>query len=213
MQIAMDLHDELGSGLGSIGLLANVAADLGEPAGGQRKLAEQIADTAASLGTSMSDIVWSLRPEAAQLRSLAARLHERASILFPGDVPTVKVVQPDTWPRDELDLTARRNLYAIAVEAMHNAAKHSRATHVELFIGHDASDFIVRVSDDGEGFDLEAMAASTTGGLGLRSMRIRARDMGARLHVGGRPHGGGTIVEVRLARRNRQRERGESRLT
>jgi ligand-binding sensor domain-containing protein/two-component sensor histidine kinase len=213
MQIAMDLHDELGSGLGSIGLLANVAADLGDETGGQRELAEQIADTAASLGTSMSDIVWSLRPEAAQLQSLAARLHERAGILFPGAEPKLRFVQPDTWPSEELDLTARRNLYAVAVEAMHNAAKHARASELELFVGHDDSDFVIRVADDGEGFDYAAKCESETGGLGLRSMRLRVQDMGARLHVGPSDEGVGTVVEVRLARRPGQRESGESRLT
>jgi signal transduction histidine kinase len=213
MQIAMDLHDEVGSGLGSIGLLANVAADFPGEGEAQRELVEQIAETANSLGTSMSDIVWSLRPEAGQLRSLAARLHERGNLLFPGEEPRFRINFPETWPPEQLGLTVRRNLYAIAVEAMHNAAKHSGASEVELELGWDDAEFLLRVSDDGAGFDYAAKADAETGGLGLRSMRLRAEDMGARLHVGSGGEGRGSSVEVRLARKKSQRQARKSRLT
>src|SRR5262249_34650361 len=50
-RIAMDLHDEMGSGLGSIGLLADVAASDGDgDAERRRVLMDQIAETASELG-------------------------------------------------------------------------------------------------------------------------------------------------------------------
>src|SRR5262249_21322764 len=60
-RIAMDLHDEMGSRLGSIGLLADLAAEETVNGTTQRTRLEHIAETAADMGSSLGDIVWSLR--------------------------------------------------------------------------------------------------------------------------------------------------------
>jgi signal transduction histidine kinase len=81
--IAMDLHDEIGSGLGSIGILSGVAASENVKDEQRRELALDIVDTAAELGNALTDIVWSLRPDSATIEGLAYRLTRRASRLFP----------------------------------------------------------------------------------------------------------------------------------
>jgi muramoyltetrapeptide carboxypeptidase LdcA involved in peptidoglycan recycling len=62
-RIARDLHDELGSGLGSIGILAGVMAE-GETLDSTqlRGTAATILQTAEELGTALADIAWALRP-------------------------------------------------------------------------------------------------------------------------------------------------------
>ena len=51
------------------------------------------------------------------------------------------------------------------------------------------------MSDDGQGFDLDA--AAEAGGLGLRSMTARIHELGGAVTVDSTP-GSGTRVEVRL---------------
>jgi nitrate/nitrite-specific signal transduction histidine kinase len=55
-----------------------------------------------------------------------------------------------------------------------------------------ASQVVLRVEDDGDGFD-----QSVQPGVGLRSMRERAAELGGRFTVA-RAQSGGAIVEVRL---------------
>ena len=89
-------------------------------------------------------------------------------------------------------------LFRIAQEALHNVAKHASARTVELSVFTGGSGTVLRVSDDGTGFDgamPNAHSARTWPGLGLRTMRERAESLGAHFTVQSSP-GGGTTVEV-----------------
>jgi signal transduction histidine kinase len=89
-------------------------------------------------------------------------------------------------------------LFRIAQEALHNVAKHASARTVELSISTGGSGTVLRVSDDGTGFDgamPNAHSARTWPGLGLRTMRERAESLGAHFTVQS-SLGGGTTVEV-----------------
>jgi signal transduction histidine kinase len=67
------------------------------------------------------------------------------------------------------------------------------SVHVQASRDH----VVVRIEDNGVGFDPSAVA--DRGGMGLTSMRERAEKMGATLRISASP-GGGTAVEVRVAR-------------
>jgi signal transduction histidine kinase len=89
-------------------------------------------------------------------------------------------------------------LFRIAQEALHNVAKHANARTVELSVSTGGSGTLLRVSDDGTGFDgamPNAHSGRTWPSLGLRTMRERAESLGAHFTVQSSP-GGGTTVEV-----------------
>jgi len=92
-------------------------------------------------------------------------------------------------------------LYRIAQEALHNVAKHARATRAEVRLEPCDDRVRLRVSDDGVGFSLDEQGGTHTGeeraGLGLRSMRERAAAVEGTLHVSRAPVRG-TIVEALL---------------
>ncbi|HLH84323.1 MAG TPA: GAF domain-containing sensor histidine kinase [Trebonia sp.] len=92
-------------------------------------------------------------------------------------------------------------LYRIAQEALQNVVKHARATHAEAHLRCDASSVLLRVTDDGQGFDVAARSDGETS-YGLRSMAERAELVGGRLTVVSRPGVGTTVtatVPVRSA--------------
>jgi len=192
-RIAMDLHDEMGSGLGSIGLLAGVAAGDRVDDSTRRRIAAEIAEAAGDLGGALSDIVWSLREGADTLSALARRLAERGRRLFPNDAPALALVFPDPWPEVRLTPEVRRNLQLMALEALHNAARHACACHVELGFEKEPGAWRLWVRDDGRGVPA-AVLDGRAGGHGVRNLRQRAAAIGARFAIATAPNGGTCIT-------------------
>lgn len=201
--IAMDLHDELGSGLGSIGILSGVAASEDVKDDQRRELAHKIVDTAAELGNALTDIVWSLRPDSATIEGLAYRLTQRASRLFPEGNQVFETRFPEHWPSVDLSLAARHNLLLIASEALHNAARHANATHVVLGMAQAGRVWRLWISDDGSGMGNVRNGANHSG-LGLISMRKRAEEIGAEISWSS-DNGIGTTVSVVFSPEARER--------
>jgi signal transduction histidine kinase len=91
-------------------------------------------------------------------------------------------------------------LYRIAQEALQNVVKHAQASHAEVELRCDAARVLLRVTDDGQGFDIGARADSEAS-YGLRSMTERAELVGGRLTVTSRP-GLGTSVTATVPARS-----------
>ena len=82
-------------------------------------------------------------------------------------------------------------LFRVLQEALHNAAKHSGAPHVEVGLWGTADEIHLAVSDAGEGFDGEA--AERSQGLGLISMKERLKLVKGTLSIESQPKHGTTI--------------------
>jgi len=82
------------------------------------------------------------------------------------------------------------HLYRIAQEGVTNALKHSEAENIHVNLEKTATDLRMEVLDDGIGIE----AVEPSRGVGLRSMRYRARMIGARLDIAPREHGGTRVL-------------------
>jgi signal transduction histidine kinase len=191
-RIAMDLHDEMGSGLASIGILAGVLSDDGRDPDGARRIAQEVAVTAEELGTALSDIVWSLDPHSATLEELAGRVAEHGSRLFADDVH-FDTEFPAEWPARPLPVPVLRNVLLIGLEALHNAARHAGAKHVVLSLRPEDGGWLMTLSDDGSG--LPPRRRHSARGRGLRAMRRRASEIGGDISWTSRA-GAGTTVRL-----------------
>jgi two-component sensor histidine kinase len=85
-------------------------------------------------------------------------------------------------------------LFRVAQEALHNSTKHSKARNMRMELFVDADDVVLRISDDGVGFDVLAVEDKS---LGVLSMEERLRLIGGNLVISSRP-GLGTQVEARV---------------
>jgi two-component sensor histidine kinase len=92
-----------------------------------------------------------------------------------------------------LDWVTETVVLQIVHEALHNVWRHSDACEVQVTIEPDDGVVHLRVQDDGEGFDPEAVAE----GPGIVSMRASAAVVGGTLTVSSRP-GDGAIIDARL---------------
>ena len=191
-RIAMDLHDELGSGLGSIGMLAGVAGREGLAAAEQRRLVGEIANLSGLLGSGLRSLVWSLRSASAGVAELGAQIADNARRLFPGETPRLGVQLPADVDAAPLPLEVRQNILLFALEALHNIARHAHASNATLALRVlDAGGLSLSIEDDGCGFD--PLADST--GTGLESMRRRAAAIGATFTLDS-VHAGGTRIRL-----------------
>jgi two-component system sensor histidine kinase UhpB len=87
-------------------------------------------------------------------------------------------------------------LFRIAQEALRNGAVYGEARRLEVSIARSADHIELTVTDDGRGFDLEAVRRDGSG-LGLVSMEERAHVVGGDLQIITRP-GQGTTILVRI---------------
>ncbi|HLI75784.1 MAG TPA: CheR family methyltransferase [Acidobacteriaceae bacterium] len=101
----------------------------------------------------------------------------------------------------DLPAEVATGLYRIAQGALLNTAKHAGNAHVKLSLTGDGEDLRLEIADSGMGFDTE----QSTTGLGLISMKERARLIGATLTVQSAPRQGTRVsVCVPLVDRNAQ---------
>jgi signal transduction histidine kinase len=105
----------------------------------------------------------------------------------------VKTHDDTQAPLDVLNPAETAALIRVFVEAFWNVAKHSGASNLYLESRRVGSVLIIRVRDDGHGFD----TGKPPPGLGLEYMRRRAGEVGAELDVISTP-GRGTSVQVRF---------------
>ena len=91
-------------------------------------------------------------------------------------------------------------IYRMFQEILNNTLKHSKATKVNVFMNYTADhNFILKVEDDGVGFNLEEKknSASSITGVGLKSMINRAKLIGAEFKINSKI-GKGTSVSILL---------------
>ncbi|MFT7521467.1 MAG: signal transduction histidine kinase, partial [Kiritimatiellia bacterium] len=206
-RIALDLHDEVGAGLASVGLLGGLLRD-DLPSDVHDQLVDRIVGTSKDLGGALRAIVWSLQPSSLNMGSLGVYLEDRARGVF-GDFDlqhTLFISRPPDDASTRLGLDVLRAVQLVTLEALHNAARHARATQVELRLESCGRDrWRVVVQDNGVGVR-PRQTSTVDSGNGLESMARRAREIGGELVVGPGVHGG-TRVQLEFSPTARRRRR------
>ncbi|MFM2142664.1 MAG: hypothetical protein RLZZ476_1208, partial [Verrucomicrobiota bacterium] len=187
-KLARDLHDEIGSNLGSITLICSIAnqpdATLDSLKTDITEIERVAAETADSM-RDMVDLISTRRSEAeADWLDVLHRLTER---LLRG--VTLDCALPAAPLTIEPDIETRRELYLFCKEVLHNIAKHAQATQVRFHLTPTASGLRIEIRDNGVGFDLNAPSS----GHGLSNLRERAAMMRATLRIESRP---GTTITL-----------------
>jgi PAS domain S-box-containing protein len=188
--IAEDLHDDSIQVMTAVGMrLASLLRSGSEEERTEtlRKLEETVSAAIARLRR----LVFELRPRVLDEEGLAAALRAYLDHLGP-EVEFASHV--DNGLASEPSPQARVILYRITQEALANVRKHARATHVTVTIEHRDDGSLVRVADDGVGFDPTSVAPQRPGHLGLAAMRERAEMVQGWCKVESVP-GAGTTVE------------------
>ncbi|MFT3829042.1 MAG: two-component regulator propeller domain-containing protein [Opitutaceae bacterium] len=203
-RIAQDIHDDVGTSLTRIMMLAQSvppgapAAVPGTPPASTTM--QRIYEAAHDVTTSLDEIVWAVNPRHDSLDSLVSyMLGEFASSLLAEAGLRCRLDLPVTIPHWPLGAEVRHNLFLAFKEALHNAIKHAHATELRIALRIDAESFALSIADNGCGFAPPRTPDPTAANNGLANMRSRMARIGGRCDIVSDP-GRGTRVLFVLAR-------------
>jgi signal transduction histidine kinase len=193
-RIAHELHDAVSQKIFSLRLTAQAAAALvdRDPVRAKGEL-RQVAALAAEAADELRSAVVELRPAALDEDGLVATLRTQVQVL--DRAHTARVTFQALGVR-VLPAAQEEALLRVAQEALHNALRHADAGRVDVTLARHGRGALLRVSDDGSGFDPSAVRQAGRH-LGLVSMRDRASGVGGGLTVESAP-GKGTVIEMEV---------------
>lgn len=186
LRIARDLHDEVGSNLGTIALY-NQLAKAKEADPGPKSEFDEIDRVVQRTAQSLRDVIWFTNPEFDTVSGMLEHMEDSATRTLAG-----KALSFETGPviaTRRLAVEFRRNFFFMYRELLHNILKHAHATRVQIYVAEEKNTLVLRVSDNGVGFDPGAGSA----GNGLRNMKQRAAEMEGTVEIVSRPQGGTTV--------------------
>jgi signal transduction histidine kinase len=173
-RISQDMHDDVGASLTRISILSELAKSRSDLPAETSQWLGQISDTSRGVMEEMSQIIWALNPKNDTLEGLVSYLRRFTfEYLEPSPVTCIFEL-PEAIPDTALSVEVRRNVYLVVREALHNMVKHSGAMNVWISMNPDGNRFIIRVKDDGQGFDPVNLQFP---GNGLNNMKKRMSDI------------------------------------
>ncbi|MFA5832136.1 MAG: two-component regulator propeller domain-containing protein [Bacteroidota bacterium] len=186
-RISSDLHDEIGSNLGTIALLSQRLfhdKNLTRTAKNDLSL---ITKTSLETANYLQDIVWYTDPKHDTSDNLVYHLKEIAEVMLKGK----KIYLHISGDAKDLDsrIVIRRNIYLIFKEILHNIIKHSNATTVEIIFFKNIDSFGIDIREDGVGFDITKIKR----GNGLNNIELRAKEVGGEIIIHSIPEIGTSI--------------------
>ncbi|MEU5599027.1 GAF domain-containing sensor histidine kinase [Streptomyces sp. NPDC020298] len=193
-RLAHELHDAVSQKLFSLRLTAQAAAALVDRDPGRAKgELQQVAALAAEAADELRAAVVELRPAALDEDGLVATLRTQTQVLDRAHSARVTFAARSFRA---LPAAQEEAMLRVAQEALHNALRHSGAEHVDVTVDRRGSGAVLRVTDDGRGFEPRSVRRAGRH-LGLVSMRDRASGVGGRLTVESAP-GKGTAIEMEV---------------
>jgi signal transduction histidine kinase len=189
-RISADLHDDIGSNLGSLSMIARTAhkqlAKLHGPAEIVTDLVE-METIARESALAMRDIVWMLERQQDSIGDLVQRMRDTAGRMLREIPYTLDCDLTKTAAK--LSLEAKRNLFLFFKESLHNVVKHSKAEHVAIRFWDEGNQLALEVFDQGIGIPLNAEGQPVV----VRKLEDRARLLAGHLQITSSKDGGTRI--------------------
>jgi PAS domain S-box-containing protein len=190
-RIARELHDGIGQSLALLGIQVQRA---GQPSvtGKKNPGITDLCARVKEIGTQVSRLSHQLHSSELEFLGLAVAVKGLCREFSEQYRVTVNCSCKDI--PEGLDNDIALCMLRVVQEALHNIAKHSRATIVSIEMIANGREIALAICDDGVGFDVNQVRGSS--GLGLVSMRERMHLIGGQFHIKASPDGG-TRIQAR----------------
>ncbi|RMG75916.1 MAG: GAF domain-containing sensor histidine kinase [Chloroflexi bacterium] len=198
--LVRDLHDVPTQTISAVAMHLRVAIRMLERSPNDLKTIRSELETIESMALRAAEeirhVLFKLRPLALETQGLTVALEQLAEKMKStyGQYMTVQI-KPDV--EQYLDDHKQGVLFYLIEEAVNNARKHAQAEEIKVRAARRDSTIVVRISDNGKGFDLQGTKASydQRGSFGLVNMKERAELLEGTLKINSEP-GKGTSIDV-----------------
>lgn len=189
-RLARDLHDSVSQQLFAISMMMSAVNEGAPPDMPLKKQLGQVETMAVQAQGEMRALLLHLRPAQLEGKRLDEGIQELLTEL------SLKQSLEISWRLDEVHLPkgVEDHLFRILQEALSNTLRHGKAQRLEVRLRLIESFAILRIIDDGVGFD---PATRKAGSYGLGSMEERALEIGGTMKIVSLP-GKGTQIEVKV---------------
>ncbi|PAP93043.1 histidine kinase [Mesorhizobium wenxiniae] len=171
-RIARELHDDVGQRVASLSIgLSSLKRRVPNPDDTARSELSGLQQQVVGLAKDLRDLSHELHPGALEHVGFLEALRGRCDEINGESGTRVDVEVADGWSEvaDEIELC----LYRVAQEALRNITKHAHARTVRIWLARRNGEIVMRITDDGRGF--QENGSNGHSGIGLLSMRERVR--------------------------------------
>ena len=193
LRVSRDLHDDIGSTLSSINILAKSSLSRRSREQEDDNLLHKIQRQSQKMLDAMDDLIWNTKPGHDSVESLTVRMREYGSEVLEASAISFTLDCPESLNNMKLTMEQRKNIYLIFKEALNNLAKYSCSTHAKIDFQSAKNLLIMTIQDDGVGVN----KLPGKNGNGLENMKARAAEMKARLDIISYK-GSGTTIRLEL---------------
>jgi signal transduction histidine kinase len=191
-RLARELHDEIGQSLTAMIMTTLVVENSLPPEydSGREKLVN-VRNMANQALNDLRGLIFDLRPEI--LDDLGLALALRSQIKKHLEPLGIEVQLRASGLRDSLPHEVETAVFRVVQEAITNIARHAQASQVSISLARQEGRLVVRVRDNGRGFDTTQVMNGARQAWGLLGMEERITLLGGRFYVSTRP-GAGTLL-------------------
>jgi signal transduction histidine kinase len=193
--IATEFHDNLGGLLAAIKLELALAVEKIPAA--ERERLMHIQSLTQTFSNDFKSLTKSLITHDEGNVHLMQEIEKQVALVNRWGIVTAKfsLVGEPRGLRDKADLVLLR----VFQESLNNVLAHSKASRCEISLSYSDKATRMEISDNGRGFDYEAVLSSSSSqkSMGLQNIRNRCKMIGATLEIDSRPNHG-TIISINL---------------
>jgi len=200
-RLARELHDETSQALSGLTLQLQALVDMAEMSGSQDAefiaRLKKVQSLAVQVHNEVSRLIVGLRPSLLDTLGLIPAIRQYAEVnLHP---LSIKVSVETKGVDRRLPLEVETGLFRVIQGAIGNIIQHSRAKNATIALECQGDELLLRVSDDGQGFDVSKITdiEESGRGRGVFSMRERVGLLGGIGWIESQP-GQGTTVWARV---------------
>lgn len=198
-RLAREMHDTALHGCTNVSALLEAAASMegADPASAHEMVDLARTQVRSTIGE-VRQAIWDIRRSELPSEDIVRSLQKIADQMTrKAGIPIVCEVTGKQFPIEPLAL---QELLMITREALHNSVMHGEPKEIVLRADYSDESLVIRVGDDGHGFDGEIPGPDSSPHFGLRGMKERARRIGAIFSVSSKM-GSGTEVKVEISRK------------
>jgi signal transduction histidine kinase len=188
-RISRDLHDDFGSKLTQINLLAWLPDDGSQSEKASERL-RVIGEKSRKMVSALDEVVWMMNPRSETLSSFTAYIAGYAEEFLSRTDIVCRIESPVSFPEKIITSEARNDLFPSVKEAINNAVRHGQPSQVLLKFVVSEKTFTIQIQDNGSGFD----ASVVSKGNGLNNLQQRMQKIGGTCDVESSLKSGTTVI-------------------